>query len=337
MLALVFSTVLAAVQVDSDRVSGASEPRHSGGGVYTLVLENDLFAGSDRQYTNGIRIESMAPAGAPFEFISNAARIVPFSGLGPDATYRRGWSLSHLLYSASDISLENPPEDDHPYAGYLALSVFSTAIQDNSENTLSFELGLIGPSAQGEFVQRNWHQHVLHEAIDPAGWSTQLHDEVVFAASLQRLRRWDVLSSQRWNTDAYTHVGATLGTVRTDLSAGFFTRWWLGDIPAGVAAPPRIRPAISASSYVARIDGWNAYVFGGFASTWVGRDIFLDGNTFRASRSVDKRDVVWSAQAGIAVQWEHVRVSYTHIVRSDQFATQREQHRFGSLAVSFVR
>jgi len=145
----------------------------------------------------------MAPAGAPFAFVSNAARIVPFSGIGPDARYRRGWSLSHLLYTASDISLENPPEDDHPYAGYLALSVFSTAIQDNSENTLSFELGLIGPSAQGEFVQRNWHQHVLHEAIDPAGWSTQLHDEVVFAVALQRLRRWDVLSSQRWNTDAY--------------------------------------------------------------------------------------------------------------------------------------
>jgi len=169
MLALVLSTVLASVLIDSSREPDASPPRPSDGGVYTLVLENDLFAGSDRQYTNGIRLESMAPAGAPFAFVSNAARIVPFSGIGPDARYRRGWSLSHLLYTASDISLENPPEDDHPYAGYLALSVFSTAIQDNSENTLSFELGLIGPSAQGEFVQRNWHQHVLHEAIDPAG------------------------------------------------------------------------------------------------------------------------------------------------------------------------
>lgn len=337
MLALVLSTMLAAVQFETDSEPDATPPRPSDGGVYTLVLENDLFADSDRQYTNGIRIESVAPAGAPFEFISNAAKIVPFSGIGPNATYRRGWSLSHLIYTASDISLENPPEDDHPYAGYLALSVFSTAIQDNSENTLSLELGLIGPSAQGEFVQRNWHQHVLHDAIDPAGWSTQLHDEVVFAVALQRLRRWDVLSSQRWNTDAYTHVGATLGTARTDLSAGVFTRWWLGDIPIGVAAPPRIRPAISASSYLSRSDGWNAYVFGGIASTWVGRDVFLDGNTFRASRSVDKRDVVWSAQAGIAVQWEHVRLSYTHIVRSDQFITQREQHRFGSFSISVVR
>ncbi|WBQ11615.1 lipid A deacylase LpxR family protein [Hyphomonadaceae bacterium ML37] len=78
-------------------------------------------------------------------------------------------------------------------------------------------------------------------------------------------------------------------------------------------------------------------MFGGIAGTWVGRDIFLDGNTFRSSRSVDKHDVVWSAQAGIAVQWEHVRVSYTHIVRSDQFTTQREQHRFGSFSISVVR
>lgn len=337
MLLLVMSTALAIVHADSDGEPDTSLRQNSDGGVLTLVLENDLFADSDQQYTNGIRLEAIARAGAPFELISNAAKLVPFSGIGPNATYRRGWSLSHLLYTASDISLENPPEDDHPYAGYLSLSVFSTAISDNSENTLSLELGLIGPSAQGELVQRTWHNQVLHDAIDPAGWSTQLHDEVVFAVAMQRLRRWDFLSWERLNTDAYTHIGGTLGTVRTDLSTGFFTRWWLGEIPMGVAAPPRIRPAISASSYLSRSDGWNAYVFGGFAGTWVGRDIFLDGNTFRSSRSVDKRDVVWSAQAGIAVQWEHVRVTYTHIVRSDQFTTQREQHRFGSVSVSFVR
>lgn len=337
MIALLLLTALTSAPAESPAEEDAHCQRANHGRVSSLIMENDLFADTDRQYTNGIRFETMASACDAYQLISDAARIIPFSGIGDNNRYRRGWSLSHLIFTASDISLENPPEDDHPYAGYLAFSIFSSAISGNSENTLSLELGLVGPSAQGEYVQRNWHQHVLHDAIDPAGWATQLHDEVVFAVSVQRLRRWALLSSTRWNADVYTHAGGTLGTVRTDLSGGLFARWLLGEIPDGVAAPPRIRPAVSASTYFPRINGWNAYVFGGVAGTWVGRDIFLDGNTFRSSRSVDKRDVVWSAQAGIAVQRENVRVTYTHIVRSDQFTTQREQHRFGSVSVSFVR
>lgn len=337
MLTFLLSIVLAGLPADTGARPDHAKPGDGDDTVITFVFENDLFSNSDRQYTNGLRFESMGSAHEPFEFISTAAEIFPFAGNWTNAKYRRGWSLSHLIFTASDISLENPPEDDHPYAGYLAASLFSTAITEDSENTLSLEIGLVGPSAQGEFVQRHWHNDVLSDAVDPAGWATQLHDELVFAVAVQRLRRRDWLSSDRWNADVYTHAGATLGTLRTDLSGGLFARWSLAAPPAGVAAPPRIRPAVSASSFATRIDGWNAYVFGGLAGNWVGRDIFLDGNTFRASRSVDKHDMVWSAQAGVAVQWRFVRVTYTHIVRSDQFATQREQHRFGSFSVSFVR
>lgn len=339
MLEYVLAAALIGIDAERGQAETVVSAQNNHGRIVAFVLENDLFGGTDRHYTNGLRLETMASASDSYEIIRNAARVLPFSGINGDenTTYRRGWSLSHVIYTASDISLEDPPEDDHPYAGYFSFSLFSTAIDFNSENTVGIEVGLIGPSAQGEAVQRIWHNRVLPDAIDPSGWATQLHDELVFAVSMQRLRRWDMMSVRALNTDAYTHVGGSLGTVRTDVSVGAFKRFWLGEVPNGVASPPRVRPAVSASSYLERSGGMNTHIFGGVSGTWVVRDIFLDGNTFRSSRSVDKRDFVMSAQVGIAVQIQGWRVAYTHVARTQQFANQREPHRFGSLSFSFVR
>ena len=66
----------------------------------------------------------------------------------------------------------------------------------------------------------------------------------------------------------------------------------------------------------------------------VGRNIFLDGNTFADSRSVDKIPVVADFQAGVAVTFQRFRVSYTQDFRSPEFHGQKGFDDFGSLALS---
>ena len=44
--------------------------------------------------------------------------------------------------------------------------------------------------------------------------------------------------------------------------------------------PPTIRPSLPGADYFPRQEGFSAYVFGGVEGRVVGRNIFLNGNTF---------------------------------------------------------
>ena len=101
--------------------------------------------------------------------------------------------------------------------------------------------------------------------------------------------------------------------------------------------PPRIRPALSGSAFFqprSREFGW--YVFGGVEARGVARDILLDGNTYRQSRSVDHRPFVGNAMYGLAVMYAGVRLSYTQVLRTEEFYGQRGGvQRFASLNTTF--
>ena len=299
------------------------------GGVLTLVIENDLFGGTDRAYTNGIRLEWVAPEDKVSRWLTRAALTQPFVNL-KGAQVRQGFALAHTLYTASDITLENPPLDDHPYAAHLSVNWFASARTPNSEHTILLDLGLIGPSAQGEFIQSSWHQ--LIDGKEPRGWDTQLRDEVVFAISGQRTERIHQWRLGHYTADVMGHAGLTLGTLRTDVYAGATLRF--GTDLQDAFAPPRLRPALAPSSLYTPTQHVAAYLFvsaGGYA---VARDIFLDGNTFSASRSVERTLWVGDLQAGAALHVNSYRLAFTYVVRSEQYESQRGPQRFGAISVS---
>ena len=99
--------------------------------------------------------------------------------------------------------------------------------------------------------------------------------------------------------------------------------------------PARIRPALAGSGWVepTRELGW--YVFGGVDGRVVGRDITLDGNTFRDSRSVDPRHFVSDLELGGAVFWQNIRLAYTQDFRSKEYVGQKKDFVFGALSLSF--
>jgi hypothetical protein len=66
-------------------------------------------------------------------------------------------------------------------------------------------------------------------------------------------------------------------------------------------------------------------------------NIFLDGNTFKDSPSVDKENFVADLMAGLAISYGRYRFSYSYVYRTKEYKTQIDPQVFGSiqLAVSF--
>ena len=84
-------------------------------------------------------------------------------------------------------------------------------------------------------------------------------------------------------------------------------------------------------------EGFGWYLFAGASGRAVGRDIFLDGNSWRHSASVRKRPAVADLEAGAALFWRDMRLSFTQDIRSQEFVGQRKAFTYGivTLAVAF--
>ena len=65
-----------------------------------------------------------------------------------------------------------------------------------------------------------------------------------------------------------------------------------------------------------------AYLFTHINGRYVLRDIFLDGNTFEDSHSVDKKNFVASSTAGLILEFRNFELGYTYTVTSEQFEGQ---------------
>ena len=306
--------------------------------VYSFTTENDFFGGgTDRNYSNGVRIERVSGADEVHPGLKWVAKRLPWLEVDKkDGTeLRQGFALSHAIYTPEDITAPVPDPTDRPYAGWLALSSTVVASDDNTQDTLQVNLGIVGPSAGGKFVQNTWHE--LIGADIPKGWDHQLKDEPGIEIIAQRMQTFDGPDLPLGlETDLGGHVGAALGNVRTYAATGLTARiGWDLDSSFG---PPRIRPALSgAGEFVpgTEDDPWGGYAFIGVDGRAVARDMFLDGNLWRDRARVDDRHTfVGDVQAGVAVHYRNVQVAFTYVNRTEQFRRQAGPQRFGAVSIS---
>ena len=307
-------------------------------GTWTFILENDVFANTDRDYTSGLRGSYVSPPDGPEDGLHGAIARSLFGARAGDEI-RFGLAIGQSIFTPEDTRAENPPSDQHPYAGWL-YGEYSVFAQDRGNAFLGSEagltigalqIGLVGPHAYGEEVQNNFHE--LIRSYEVRGWDNQLNDEVAFAVLLERQERFwldqDLLGQQ---LDVIPNLGVTLGTLRTDAKLGATLRY--GSDLRSDFGPPRIRPAVGGSGFFEATGDFSWYLFAGAEGRAVARDIFLDGNTFQDSASVDKKIFVVEAQAGLVTIFDDVRIAYTAVVRSPQFDGQDEPQIFGSISLS---
>lgn len=314
--------------------AGAASRQEGRAGALTVQVENDLFGGgTDRHYTNGLRVSWVSAENAVPGFVRDIGRLFPL--FRDDGTVR--WSVSggQNMYTPSDIRDSALLRDDRPYAGWLYGSLGLSSETDDGIDNLDLTLGVVGPASFADETQKFWHDFI--GATEPEGWDNQLHNEPGFMMSYER-QWWRVLGGRAEDTgigldvDLSPHAGATVGTVMTYLNGGATVRIGQG-LDAERAVPPRIRPSLPGSGYLSP-SGFSWYVFAGAEGRVVGRNIFLDGNTFGTSHKVDRTILVGDLQGGLSVHFGNWRMTYTQVYRTREFDTQDRPTVFGSLAVT---
>ena len=308
-----------------------AEPPQDPHGILTLQVENDavstLRGTTDYYYTSGLRIGYTTGTLAPGGTLANLSRSV-----WGDGVTRVSVDLSQSIFTPRNTQLNPPDPQDRPYAGYLHVSTQLLQDKDNSRSVLGFSVGVVGPGALGEEVQNGFHSLIGQSSTK--GWGYQLKNEPAFQFLGQRTYRIPIAQLGGVEFDTLPAVTAGFGTVRDYVQAGFALRFGQGlNSDFGT---PRIEPGFSGGDAYTPTRPFVWYLFAGADGQAVARDEFLDGSTFHSgSPHVDRR--VWQGEleAGLAMMFAGVRVSYTQTWQTPQFSRSRSGwFNFGSLAAS---
>jgi len=343
-LTLLLLCVATAVRADSpeagDDVPAAADEAGAKQGVWPrhpklhLFWENDggplkVNNATDRHYTNGFGfLLTFHPKWA------DAIALRDWLGGGKTAV---GVHVTHLMFTPEDITTPTLITTDRPYAAFLGGGIFWQHQLDNRLDHLQFDIGVVGPAAQGEEIQ-TWVHEVVDDA-EPMGWDNQIDDEFVFQFYLRRKWRFDLFDAGQMpmklqaqvipmieGAAGFVYVHAEGGAT---LRIGFnlpddFGQGRLQDFPSATGAS---KPGVS------------LYFFARGAGRVVAHNIFLDGNVTRDSlHTVDSETFVAQGQLGIVLIYHsehaHVEASYSQTWLTDSFDIQTTNDSFGALTLT---
>lgn len=316
--------------------------------MLNLFFENDLFSRTDQQYTNGVRMSWVSPDIDSFVddeslplWMRNANRFL--SPLDPvsydhdgEVSRRMIFSLGQKMFTPDDRERTTIDPNDRPYAGWLYLGMGYHTRSLDRLNSFEVNVGVVGPAALAKEAQDFVHDIRDIERFN--GWDNQLGNELGLQFVYEhknRIFRHSIIPG--WQQDFIVHGGGSLGNVATYLNTG--GQYRLGHNLPGDFGTSALRPGGDNSVPMpVNGNGSNPFGFHGFVSLdgrLVLHDIFLDGNTFRDSHSVEKRHLTGDLSLGFATHFDRWKISYANIWRSKQFRGQKGTHSYGSLGVSY--
>ncbi len=313
-------------------------------GVYNFYYENDLFAGTDNNYTNGIKLSWVSANLQDYTSdpcLPKWVRRLNYLSkrVQPGSYDSRNMVVSggQEMYTPTDRTRRDLITDDRPYAGWLYLGMAYNARNEKEMDTVEINVGVVGPASLARQAQNFIHD--LRGIDRFEGWDNQLHNELGIMLVHEKKRRvLQVAEHGMPKMDAITHYGYAVGNVKTYLNAGVEFR--IGShLPNDFGTSP-IRPASDSNAplpagAMRRLEDGGLHAFVSLDARAVAHNIFLDGNTFTDSHSVSKRYFVGDVAAGIAWQWSGGKITYAQYLRSKEFRGQDKPQSYGSITISF--
>lgn len=338
------------------------------GTTLSIYFENDLFANTDREYTNGTKISIVSPDIDWNQEIKNgrAEMLSPLSlwfvkklqpvadtkdwlmnqsGIGWDAKYKDSSFNIEFIFAQQMYTPENTASSEYlpnerPYGGWLYTGVGIHRKTWDELDIFEFHFGLVGSASLAQETQDLVHS--LRKIPKAQGWKHQLENELGLGFVIERKNR--VFDHEFANTkiglDMISHYGASLGNVLTQANAGI-------EIRAGWNIPKDFGETLlgrsgntSAPNNEGKLrwdEGFSFYFFTGVDGRAVARNIFLDGNTFRDGPSVEKENWVGDWVGGTSVRiGKRLKMSYSQVVRTREYKNQNDNQIFGSAYISWI-
>lgn len=308
-----------------------------------FTFDNDTFAHSDDDYTSGLHfgwlqgdLRHFDESGLP-RFVTSAVSRLPL--INGDLRQRFvSRSISHRMFTPTDISESAPIPDDVPYSALLYGTLTAGAQDATSMDAFSLSLGVVGPAAGGKWLQRTAHR--IFGSPEPQGWDNQLHNEPLVNLSYEHRRRLHTFGRRDgWGGDVIGHGGFTVGNMLTSATLGFAARagWGMADdywTPGNslsdgtIGSQPLNAPA-------SNLGVWGIVaIFGSL----LGNAIFWDGNTFRDSLSVHHDAWMAHLYLGIRLRYRRVTTALGLFVATVPWENPAHEtyERFGSLTASYA-
>ena len=335
-------------------LGGVERPGPADESFLTFYLDNDLFGGSDRDYTNGARL-SWISGNRKVEELGRVQRWLRTLSGDPDSfrlfqrvtgfedpeaiRYNYGVSLTQLMFTPADWRPYTQPPYQRRYAGWLGLGVSLHVKDDRILNSVELTIGTTGEHSFAEPTQD--FVHSVRDIAKFNGWDSQIPNEVTADLSFIQKRRLDLgdFGYGIVRADGVGEWGARLGSFRTEAHVGGLVR--LGyNLPPDFS-DPRLSGTAYSHRYFASDSGyagpWSVYALFGGTVRGVAYDASLDGPLLRDfDTGIDRRPVVAEVFAGFGIRYRALELSYAHTWRSEEYRTQRGIANFGSVAVRLM-
>ncbi len=318
-----------------------------------MQLDNDLFAGSDRDYTNGVRfgfvqeVPSESARGKRWrkrlqEGSRKLTGRLQSVGFKSDSQLRfaRGFGLSQLMFTPEDPQALSAPPGERPYAGWLGLEYSLHVKENNHVNSLTVSLGTTGESSLAQPSQDWVHRNISNSPVFQ-GWDSQVPSEVTLNIHYdhkQRFRKLSNLTGNGLDIDGYYEGGIAAGNFRTNGYIGGLTR-------IGYRLPQSFStPRVQLGSYGHQLfnenndygNKFSAYAFAGLRANAVLHDITLDGPVFRRfDTGVESKLLVGELLLGWGLRYKKIDLIYSRSLRTEEFTGQTENQEFGSFMLRF--
>lgn len=342
---------LVALAFHSLSATAAAPPSESW--TLTFRFENDMFSSTDRFYTNGAKLNWISPdlkwyedldwfreEGLAQDLARQFTSILPYRD---DESRERKFSFSigQMMYTPLDTAKTALITDDRPYAGWLYGSMAFHSRNYRVLDSFEIQAGMTGKWSLARQVQNLVHD--LRNIPRPQGWDNQIATEpglvLIYDHKYRLVPR--INFSRRWGADAIFHAGGALGNIDTNVNTGIEIRaGWNLPTDFGTAL---IRPGGDTHAPADTLDmryidevTYSAHIFMAVTGRAVLRNIFLDGNTFADSHSVDKHTLVGDFVLGASVVYRKLKIAYAHVFRTQEFKQQQTGHDFGSISISYT-
>ncbi len=260
---------------------------------------------------------------------------IPFTNY-KDADNYISFSYVQQIYTPEDIERSWLLVDDRPYAGYTYLQTSLQQSHNNSLQSLSLQLGIIGPSSKMEKVQRFIHD--LIGSPETNGWEHQLQDEFTAQLNYSYKKHYETTNFMDLEASVISEVGFDLGNVSTKIFTGALYRiGW--NIPKDYGTYP-----IDGSSYSKiplnpttklSTNKWSFSFNLSAKINLIAQNIFLDGNTIRDSHSVAKNYLTLDSGYGLSVGYGRFGFDYLRKHTTNEYKGQDKINSYGSFIFSY--
>jgi hypothetical protein len=311
-------------------------------------LDNDLFAGTDRDYTSGVRLaflQELDPDRSAHDALqSGLYRISDLvsAGLFGETRLKKkplrfswGVGLTQLMYTPEDPDLPASPLGERPYAGWLGAEFTLNASDDDSVAGITLSIGTTGPNSLTEEAQHWVHENISDSPVFQ-GWDSQVPGELTLNLHFDHKEKIGVLEqTSEWpiEFDGYFEGGFALGNFRTNAYLGTLVRSGI-NLP-NTYATPRVELGTYGHALFAPDEASKAFSFYGFVGvrgTAVAHDITLDGPLFRDyGLAVDSEEFVGAFIFGFVSHIHGMVLSVSQTSRSDEFKSQSDAQTYGSV------